>query len=96
MSFVSKVLITTLVCLLGLLGALSYTLLGKGQMVQSYSSRSTALQIAQFTADVRTVTAAISFLLEPESPTLVAETPAPRSLPAALLGKMPKPTRTDA
>jgi hypothetical protein len=67
MSLVSKVLITTLLCLLGLLGGLSYALLGGGQMSQSPYSRSGAFRYAQFTADVRTVTAAISYLLEPES-----------------------------
>ena len=66
MSFVSKALIATLLCFLGLLGALSYAVLGGSQMVQSSSSRSGAFQVAQFRADVRTVAGAISYLLEPE------------------------------
>lgn len=71
MSFVSKVLLGTLLCLVVLLGALSYAVLGRGQTIESSSSRSAAFRQAQFTADVRTVTAAISYLLEPEPAELI-------------------------
>jgi hypothetical protein len=84
---VSKVLITTLLCLLGLLGALSYTLLDGGQMAQSPYSRSTAFQVAQFKADVRTVAGAISYLLEPEPGNTATNSdysPDTAALPAAL------------
>ncbi len=67
LSVVSKVLIATLVCLCCLVGSLSYALLGHDQKAQVYASHTTAFQVAQFKADVRTVLGAISYLLEPES-----------------------------
>lgn len=73
LSLVSKVLIATLVCLCCLIGSLSYALLGRGQKVQVYASHSTAFQVAQFKADVRTVLGAISYLLEPESEDMAAK-----------------------
>ena len=64
-SVISKVLAATLLLLLCLVVLLSYALLGRTQTVQS--SHSPCLNFAQLTADVRTVTAAISYILEPES-----------------------------
>lgn len=54
-------LLFTLVLLVTLLGALSYALFGYKQAI------STPYQMAQLPADVRTMMAAISYLLDPES-----------------------------
>src|SRR2546423_8885719 len=91
-SLVSKVLIALLLCLLCLIGTLSYALLGRGPTIQRSSSRTTAFEIAQFTADARTLAAALSYLLEAEPPDVVADsnyTPALRDVPV-LLGKASK------
>jgi len=74
-SLISRVLIATALLLVCLVALLSYSLLARGQTIRPQASTNKAFELAQFVADVRTVAAAISYLLEPESPSLASSSP---------------------
>jgi hypothetical protein len=63
---ISRVLVATTLLLVSLVALLSYSLLARGQTICLQDSSSKKFQLAQLVADVRTVAAAISYLLEPE------------------------------
>ena len=65
---VGRVLMVITMLLACLVALLSYDLLGRGQVIQRPDSLSTSFKMTQLAADVRTVAAAISYLLYPETP----------------------------
>ena len=68
-SVIGRTLIATAILLASLVALLSYSLVGRGQTIRSQTSSKT-FELTQLVADVRTVAAAISYLLQPESPEL--------------------------
>ena len=72
---VGRMLLATTLLLLCLIGLLSYALLGRGQTIQTRKVSSKSAELEQLIADVRTVAAAISYLLEPETASPVPTSP---------------------
>lgn len=64
---IGRVLIIMGILLLCLISLLSHSLLKRGPFVETPSSRSVSFELSDLAADVRTVIAAISYLLDPES-----------------------------
>lgn len=72
-SLLRRMVMSSLVFVLCMVGTVSYNVLGARQLFQTRSYR-----VAQLSADARTVAAALYFLLEVEPPDL--DTSTPRSL----------------
>jgi len=85
LSLAGGVLIAATILLVCIVGALSYTLAGRAQTVPLRLSRAKTFELAQLAADVRTVTAAISYLLEPEPPSSAPDSPPAWNFSSALL-----------
>jgi hypothetical protein len=86
-SLISRVLVATTMFLVCLIALLSYKLLAQNQTIQSQSSAK-SFELAQLVADVRTIAAAISYVLEPE-PTTPSSPVSPNAVnaPQFLLGQ---------